>query len=201
MKRNYFLSLVASLGLLSSAYAADTTPSVGVVNFATCVNDSKIGKQEQGSFEGLKKQMGSLLEDTEKQLNEISTKFNDKEYLDGLSPEAEDELKVKFRTLSEDLNRYQSQYYQVLQQANMRLVHTLSSSIQTASEKVSKQKKLACIINKDACFYFSPQMDVTVQVVAEMDKIFEQEAKKPAVTAPATAQTAPAPAKTEETKK
>ena len=61
--------------------------------------------------------MASLLEDTEKQINELATKFNDPEFLDALSPEAEEELKNKFRSLNEDLNRYQNQYYQVLNQS------------------------------------------------------------------------------------
>lgn len=198
MKKRYLSLLMLTTGLASSAFAADA-PSIGVVNFANCVADSKLGKQEQASFETLKKQMSSMLEDTEKQLNEISAKFNDPEYLDGLSPEAEEELKNKFRALSEEMNRYQNQYYQVLNQANMRIVQTISNGINAASEKVASDNKLTVVVNKDACFYFSSALDVTDQVVVEMDKNFElQEAKKqaasPAVTP--TASSAPAPAAT-----
>ncbi len=182
MKR-YFSLFLLTASLTTSAFAADA-PSIGVVNFSNCVTDSKLGKQEQSSFDSLKKQMSTLLEDTEKQLNDIAAKLNDPEYLDGLSPEAEDELKNKFRVLSEEMNRYQNQYYQVLNQANMRIIQTISNGINTASEKVAKDKKLTVVVNKDACFYFSPVLDVTNQVVTEMDKSFEIEAKKQA-TAPA----------------
>ncbi|MFI5334146.1 MAG: OmpH family outer membrane protein, partial [Chlamydiales bacterium] len=136
MKNKLLLSLFTSTLLCtSSAFAADA--GVGVVNFGNCVTDSKLGKQEQASFEALKKQLSSLLEDTEKQLNEISTKLNDQEFMDGLSPEGEEELKNKFQNLNEELNRYQSQYYQVLNQANMRIIQMLSTSISTAAEKVA----------------------------------------------------------------
>ena len=182
MKKRFIPIFITALGLLSTACAAESAPSVGVVNFGTCVSDSKLGKQEQSGFEALKKQMTSLLEDTEKQINEIAAKFNDPEFLDSLSPEAEEELKNKFRSLNEDLNRYQNQYYQVLNQSNMKIMQTLSNSINAASEKVAKDKKLALIVNKDACFFTSSTLDVTAIVVSEMDKNYDQLAKQqPAV--------------------
>lgn len=178
MKHRFIPSLFIAIGLSAAAISAEPPSNFGIVNFGTCVSDSKLGKQEQASFEALKKQMSTLLEDTEKQLNELATKFNDPEYIDGLSPEAEGDLKNKFRTLNEELGRYQNQYYQVMNQANMRIVQTLSTSITTASEKVAKDKKLDMVANKDAFFYYTPAKDVTPLVIAEMDKNFAQDSKK-----------------------
>ena len=178
MKRKFIPTLLIALGLSTAAFTAEAAPNFGIVNFGTCVSDSKLGKQEQASFESLKKQMATLLEDTEKQLNELAAKFNDPEYLDGLSPEAEEELKNKFRTLNEELSRYQNQYYQVMNQANMRIVQTLSTSINAASEKVAKDKKLTMVVNKDAFFYYNPVLDVTTTVITEMDKNFAQDSRK-----------------------
>jgi outer membrane protein len=198
MNHNYLLTLLAALGLSAHAFTADA--GVGVVNFTTCVTDSKIGKQEQASFESLKNQMGSLLQETEKQLTEISQKFNDPEYMDGLSPEAEEEMKNKFRTLSEEMNRYQNQYYQVLNQANMRIMQSMNTTINTAAEKVAKDKHLTMVINKEACFFYSPQLEVTPLVIAEMDKNFEQDAKTQAAAAPAPAASKQETAKAESSK-
>ncbi len=184
MKR-FFSALFLASGLMTAAVAAEPAPNYGVVNFGTCVSDSKLGKQEQASFETLKKQMTTLLEDTEKQLNELSAKFNDPEFLDGLSPEAEEELKTKFRTLNEELGRYQNQYYQVMNQANMRIMQTMQVNINTAAEKVAKDKKLTMVVNKDACFYFTPGLDVTTLVIAELDKTFAEELKKQSAVASA----------------
>ncbi len=177
MNRHFISILLLSTSLSVGAFAADAL-SIGIVNFTNCITDSKLGKQEQASFEALKKQMSSLLEDTEKQLNDITAKFNDSEYLDGLSPEAEEELKNKFRVLNEEMSRYQNQYYQVLNQANMRIIQTLSTSITQASEKVAKDKKLSAVLNKDASFYYTPALDVTSSVVTEMDKNFQMDAKQ-----------------------
>ncbi|MBS0603981.1 MAG: OmpH family outer membrane protein [Verrucomicrobia bacterium] len=178
MKRRFISTLLTATCLSTAAFSAEAAPNFGIVNFGTCVSDSKLGKQEQASFESLKKQMATLLEDTEKQLNDLAAKFNDPEYLDGLSPEAEEDLKNKFRTLNEEMSRYQNQYYQVMNQANMRIIQTLSTSINSASEKVAKDKKLNMVVNKDACFYYTPGLDVTNLVIAEMDKNFATDSKK-----------------------
>jgi outer membrane protein len=180
MKRRFIPVLLTAIAFSTAAFSAEPAPNFGIVNFGTCVSDSKLGKQEQASFETLKKQMSSLMEDTEKQLNDLSAKFNDAEYLDGLSPEAEEELKNKFQALNAELSRYQNQYYQVMNQANMRIIQTLSTSINSASEKVAKDKKLNAVVNKDACFYYIPALDVTPLVIVEMDKNYVQDSKKQA---------------------
>ena len=59
----------------------------------------------------------------------------------------------------------------------MQLVHKMSSQIARASEKVAKDKKIDYVINKEACFYFRPELELTQQVIAEMDKNFEIDAK------------------------
>lgn len=175
----FLFSTLAIFGLCTTGFAAtEAKPAVGVVNFANCMTDSKLGQQEQKSFESLKAQMTSLMEDTEKQLNELAAKFNDSEYMDGLSPEAEDEMKTKYRTLNEEMGRYQNQFYQVMQQANMKIMQTLASNIQQASEKVAEEKKLTMVMNKEACFFSAPTLDVTNLVIAEMDKSFEKNTAK-----------------------
>ncbi len=170
MKRKFGIVALVLASLFASANAAD----VGIVNFSTCIAESKLGKQEQGAFEALKNQMGSLLQDTEKKLTDLSSKFNDPEYMDGLSPEGEEKLKIEFRTLNEELGRYQNQYYQVLNQANMKIVQNLNATINVASEKVAKEKKLGVVVNKEACYFCSPSLDITSLVIAEMDKNFKE---------------------------
>ena len=151
----------------------------GIVNFNTCIKDSKKGKQEQASFEALKTQITNMMEETQKQLTEISQKLNDSEYMDGLSPEAEAELKNRFGNLSEEMNQYQGQYYQIMQQANMRIYQTIGQEASVAAEKIAKDKKLLMVINKEACFYYNADFDITQSVIAEMDKRFDQANKNP----------------------
>ncbi len=185
MKKFIALTTLALLTLSTPALIAAEAPlKVGIVNFTTCVTDSKLGKQEQNNLEGLKKQMASLIEDTEKQLKDIAGKLEDKDYVDGLSPEAQQELEGKMRTLSEEMGRYQQQYYQVLQQANYKMLQSVSTQVTAASEKISSAKGFTLILNKDACFSYLPSLDITPDVVKEMNKAFEAEEKKNAAPAP-----------------
>ncbi len=178
MKRYFTWTLAASLlaGSLGAAPLEAGEPSpVGVVNFGLCYQDSKLGKQEAANFEGIRTQMTTLLEDTEKQLNDVATKLKDSDYLDGLSPEAENELKAKFSLLNEEMNRYQNQYYQVLNQAQMRIGQNLVGVVALASENIAKKRKLSMVFNREACFFSDNELDLTLDVIAEMDRMFEQE--------------------------
>ncbi len=85
--------------------------------------------------------------------------------------------KANSHALNEDLQRYQNQYYQVLNQANMRIVQVLSTSISQAAEKVAKDKKLGMVVNKEACFFFAPTLEVTADVITEMDKNYAAQEK------------------------
>lgn len=175
--RKFFFAAATALGLIAVSATAAENPIIGVVNFATCITESKAGKKEQENMESMRKQMSTLIEDTEKELREIATKFEDTEYLDSLSPKAEEELKVKFQTLQEDLGRYQNQFYQVLNHANYQMIQKMSTTISKAAEKVASQKKLDYVMNKEACFYIRPDLDVTTMVIGEMDKNYELDSK------------------------
>ncbi len=104
---------------------------------------------------------------------------------------------MKFRTLNEELSRYQNQYYQVMNQANMRIMQTMAVGINSASEKVAKDRKLSMVVNKDACFFFTPGLDVTNFVITEMDKAFAAQESKKQAPAVASAEEVPADQKTE----
>ncbi|HSX14150.1 MAG TPA: OmpH family outer membrane protein [Chlamydiales bacterium] len=164
--------------LIAGSFVFADTLMTGVVNFSSCVSDSKYGKKEQENFESLRKQMATMIESTESQMKEIATKCEDTEYLDSLTPKAEEELKVKFQSLQEELSRYQNQFYQVLQHANQQVVQKINTAIAAASKEIAEKSKLDYVINKEACFYIRPGLDVTAQVIAEMDRKFEIDAKQ-----------------------
>ncbi len=175
MKKRQVFILLTTLFCLSSLKSFAEEIPYGIVNFTNCVTESMYGKQEQDSFEKLREQMTSLMSDIEKQLNEIATKFNDPEFVDSLSPEAEQEMKARFQTLNEELNRYQNQYMQVMQQANMKLMQTMNNHVSKASEIIAKKRKLPMVVREEACFFYNPSFDITKSIIDEMDKSFEKE--------------------------
>lgn len=176
-----FAALGLAFALCSAQLPAIEKPSIGIVDFAKCIQTSKVGKKEQENFESIKSQMHKAIEDLDGQLNETAKQLQNPDLLDSLSPEAEKELKVKFQSLGEELNRYQNQYYQVMQQANMKLIHAVAEEINKASEVIAKKDKLSLVINKDAAFHYVTSLDITESVIAEMDRKFDKEPKQPVV--------------------
>ena len=181
MKKRYLVTAFILAGLQLCA----AEQKVGIVNMENVFMETKLGKQEQASFETMRKQFATLLEDTEKQLRDLNDQLSDKDTLEGLSPEGEAEMKNKFAQLSEEMNRYQQQYQQFMQQGQHRIIQSIFGGITQASEKLAAAKGYTMILNKQACFYSAPTLDVTADMIKEMDKNFEEEAKKQTATAPA----------------
>ncbi len=172
MKKHAFSALLTGLLATGGAFAADTN-SIGVVNFASCITESKCGKQEEENMQNMRKQMAAMAENTEKELKELTAKLEDTEFVDSLSPKAEEEMRMKQQTLQEDMGRYQSQFYQLLQHAQYQMYQKMSGNIAKAAEVVAKEKNLSYVINKEACFYIRDDHDVTSAVISAMDKAFD----------------------------
>jgi outer membrane protein len=170
MKKIFVATFLALPFFLSAATYA-------FVNSKTVIEESKLGKQEQATFENLRKQMESVLEEKEKELNDMATRFSDPDYLDTLSVEAETELKRKFRQMTQEFQEKQNQFYQALQQANLKIMTNIGESIAKASEKLAKDKKYDAIFNFETTFYAVDALDVSKEVVSNMDKQFEEDLK------------------------
>lgn len=172
MKKLCICFVIAGLAF-TKLIAADL--SIGFVNFKVCVDKSKRGQQERNSLEALKKNMTDMLEKSNKELEEIAGKLQDQDYMDGLSPTAEEELKQKFQMLSQDFSRYQNQYYQLLNQANYKMLQTLHDNVSQAAEKIREKNCLSLILNEDSTFAYSNSLDYTDEVVSEMNTYFDRD--------------------------
>jgi outer membrane protein len=177
MIKKFLLTTTIALVLTSGVISAAPASLFGIVNFTTCITESKYGKDEQSQLENIKGQWTSLIEETEKELKDVATKLQDQEYVEGLSPEAEEDLQMKYRGLNEDMSKYQNQLYQVLNQANYFFIQKMQTYIAKASESVAKKDSLNMVLNKEACFYNKADLDVTKNVINEMDKNFEKDLK------------------------
>jgi outer membrane protein len=179
MKR-FILAAATCAALQLGAAEPKNEQRVGIVNFNSCIIESKLGKQEQNAFETMRKQLVTLIEDTDKQMREINEKKQDKDYLDGLSKEAIEAMDSKFSQLAEEMNRYQQQYYQFMHQGQNKIMQAVAGGIQSAAEQIASAKGYNMILQKEACFFYAPSLDITSEIVKEMDKNFDVEEKKQA---------------------
>lgn len=151
---------------------------IGIVNSKKCLEESKLGKQEQANFEKMKNQMESILQEKEKALEEIENKLNDDDYMDSISEEAASELKRKRKNIRQEGFQLQNQYMQTLQQANMKVIQKITDTIskassQVANESASSNQPIDIILNDEAATYFNPKLDVTDKVIAKMNMIYD----------------------------
>lgn len=163
-------SLLAKEKAKNSAY--------GFVNFETCMTSSLRGKKEKDLLEKQFLEMEKLVKDLETQANEDHKKLNDQDYLDAITPQAQEELQVSYQRKMEELRRAHLQYSHARQQIQNRFYQILSTDVKRASEIIAKAKNFDAILHSEATFFSSSDFDVTEQVIAEMDRLFNEENKK-----------------------
>ena len=162
-----------------SEVGQSTTMRLGIVNTKKCLEESKLGKQEQANFEKMKHQMENVLQEKEKDLEELELKLNDDDYMDSISDEKASDLKRKRRTIRTDGMQLQNQYMQTLQQANLKIVQRLTDVISRASAQVAQDKNhpIDVIFTDEACTFYSPRLDISDQIIVKMNAIFDAEQK------------------------
>jgi outer membrane protein len=174
-------ALCATAFVNGQAPVQTTSLKIGIVNTKKCLENSKLGKQEQANFEKMKNQMESVLQEKEKALEDIESKLNDEDYMDSISEDASLELKRKKKLIRNEGMQIQSQYMQTLQQANMKIIQKLTDVISKASEQVAKEavdgQQIDVIFTDEACTYFAPRLDISDRIIAKMNAIFDSEEK------------------------
>lgn len=174
MKKNVPLLILLFFGLSTCSLHAQEV-KVGFVNAEGAVEKSKYGKREKNAYEALRKQLSDNLEKLGNEVNQLDKKSKDKDYLDGISPAAEAELKQKLAKLGEEFMNNQNQSYQLLQQAKFKMLQNLHELVCKASELVRENLKLSYVLSDESAFAYAPSLDVTDDVVREMDIRFDRE--------------------------
>lgn len=173
MKKPLFALLTVIAIAATPLLAVETR--IATVDFKRCGEESKLGQNEQKTFEALKNQVEKNISEKEKTLKELSDKLSDEDYLDGLAPQAENELKHQFRALSQEYSQMQQQFMQALQQANYKIIQHIANVVGQASEVVAKKEGFDLIVNAENSFYYSKKLDISDRVIKEMDRIYENE--------------------------
>lgn len=173
-----FLCSAAEPTAINNVNGQSKPLKIVVVNFKDCVEKSKMGQKEQANFDSMKKQMETILLEKEKSLNDIASKFNDIDYLDSLSPEAETKLKDEFRRLNTEFNQQQNQFYQTLSQTNLKVVQKLTDAITKASGDYAKKNKIDIVLNEEGCFFIAPALNISDEIVKVLDATPEVENKE-----------------------
>lgn len=168
------LLLFISLSLVSSpAFAASSTSTIGIVNLRRCLEESALGKKEAAEFEKMKKQFSNSMGKMEEELSSIYSKLQDDDYMEGLSESAATELRKKFEELSAEYNTAQGQYYQILNQSNLKRMQKIMDEVKKASEIVRVQESLSVLLNEDVVLAIDASADKTDDIIKILDDSFQ----------------------------
>ena len=168
------LLLFISLSLVSSpAFAASSTSTIGIVNLRRCLEESALGKKEAAEFEKMKKQFSNSMGKMEEELSSIYSKLQDDDYMEGLSESAATELRKKFEELSAEYNPAQGQYYQILNQSNLKRMQKIMDEVKKASEIVRVQEGLSVLLNEDVVLAIDASADKTDDIIKILDDSFQ----------------------------
>lgn len=173
MKKILFLALCA-VGSLS----ATDVPKLGVVDFELCASESKIGKEEAASFNSLQSKAMADMQSMEKERQDLAKKLEDQDYLDGLSPDAQQELHQKIQNHQMKMQMAGENYEKTLRQTYQVMEEKLSSNVKTAAEKIAQDKKLDMVIPSRFCIYSIPTLNITDSVIKKMDESFGKDTQK-----------------------
>ncbi|WP_080141429.1 OmpH family outer membrane protein [Chlamydia suis] len=166
--------LFISLSLVSSpTFAASSTSTIGIVNLRRCLEESALGKKESAEFEKMKKQFSNSMGKMEEELSSIYSKLQDDDYMEGLSESAATELRKKFEELSAEYNTAQGQYYQILNQSNLKRMQKIMEEVKKASEIVRIQEGLSALLNEDVVLAVDASADKTDDIIKILDDSFQ----------------------------
>jgi len=174
-KRNLLTSCVVFTIATMPLMAKQSADTARIVDFGKCYTDSQYGKREQENFTSMKNQMEAAIKELSDQMTEASAKLDDEFTRDSLSPEAEKKLQEEMQTLSSELQRYQQQYYYMLQQANMKTMNIMADKIKEASGNIAKENHYSLIVNKEQVFHCTPDLEITGEVIVKLDEMFKKE--------------------------
>ena len=157
------------------------SPSYGIVNFNACLTDSKQGIKSRQTMEALNNKLVQSLGEIDKQLADIDSKLNDQNYRDGLSPQADEQLRQSHDKLTQERDAMRSSFSQQFSQTQMSLFQDLMDQVAVASKTIAQKKNLQVVFSGESVTYYDPTLDVTPEIVQELNLSADQ---SPAVVSP-----------------
>lgn len=176
--------LLAMCCLASVSLTSQTPPdlkstcSIGVVNINACITDSRQGLDSRQALELINQKAADSLQDIDKQIQDIDAKLSDEHYRDSLTPQAVEQMRQNHEKLLQEREIRSNDFRQQMSQMHFSLLQELMTQVSVASETVAKKKGLSIALSGEGVTYFDPSLDITGDVVEELNKTAEQAAAK-----------------------
>lgn len=181
-----FLSLIAFFLLCGISYAADsaTVPpaKIGVVDMQTVATDSDPAKAAKAQMEAKYGKEGAAIEKRAKDLEKQAAALK--------NPKSKEKAREDFLAALNKLNKDKQNFQRKVQQDEIKLRQEMVTLVFSATYEVARAKGFNFVVDVTAggVLYADQSMDLTQDVLAEVNKIYAANKNK-------TSQDTPAPAK------
>jgi len=165
--RPVLLALI--LGGLMAAGAAVAADKVGYINLHRLVNESDMGKEARRNILKLRRERERAVADRQKEINELKDMINTRGA--EMGPE---EKQQKIEALQKAYKEYQRMVADAredITREDRQLVAIILKKADGVLKKVAQRKEYTIILkDPDAIGYLDPKVDITEDVLAELNK-------------------------------
>lgn len=167
--------LILMLLASASISASEKQEKFRFIDFQECFQKSTYGEDARKHLEGAVQKLQEVVDDTKSQLEAVSKKLEDQDYVDGLSPDAEQALVGERQQLSERLNMISAQGNQALQYEQQAIQASLEKHLSEIAAIYGPENKLNAILPKQIGIYWNKALDITDIFIELLNKKIEEE--------------------------
>ncbi len=141
---------------------------IGVIDFQRCIQESNEGKRIS---ESLKNKQTEMQKDVDKKQQELVDMQKDMEKQSlMLSADAKSEREKVFEKKKRDLQYLMQDLNEEMKKLESDARISILTTINTVVDTIAKQQKFDLIAERSNIMYFSKELDITDQVIAELNK-------------------------------
>lgn len=170
MKRLFvlLLTILAIFSLQTGALAAGTS-KIGVVDLQRCIRESNEGKIVQERLQSRQRQMQEELDKRQKELEEMQKELEKQSLM--LSIDAREDKQKEYEKKQRDLGYFYQDINDELKKIENEARAELVNIFTTVVNNIGKRDKYDLITERSGILYFEESMDITNEVIKEMDKL------------------------------
>lgn len=178
--RNFIVLLFLAVFSVSTAYAADAAstpaaaaPKIGVVDMQTVATNSDPAKSAKDQMEKKYGKERKALEDEGEKLRKRAEKLKD--------PKSSEDAKLSFLRAKQELDQKTRTFMRKVEQDEVKIRQEMVTLVFNATYNVSKRKNFTFVVDVTAggVLYAEESMDLTQDVLEEVNKLFKEQGSKP----------------------
>lgn len=177
--RKFFVMLLLAVFSVSTAYAADAAstpaaaPKIGVVDMQTVATTSDPAKNAKEQMEKKYGKERKALEDEGEKLRKRAEKLKD--------PKSSEDAKLAFLRSKQELDQKTRTFMRKVEQDEVKIRQEMVTLVFNATYNVAQRKQFTFVVDVTAggVLYAEQSMDLTQDVLEEVNKLFKEQGSKP----------------------